>query len=718
MYLRPVAAAVLLLLWSAAPGRAQGEVSPKAIPQTAPHALVVTPDDCTRELVPRLQAEFEPALTAQSRSSLEGFVAKSKGAAKSWHDVAVILYVEGKPVAAAWAALKSLGSPPKPSYVASAGTIVAAAGRRAEGRQLLLCARGLGDNSPYTLEALAAVEAALGDRGAAKAAIDEIANDALGDPMIDIEQSLLDTGKPPPPAPRPVEPLQRCAADLDRHMESVIAEITRRDVKYTQLAQLAHDAYFDGPVADNAQRQREATLARLKTMIQKAAAAPRSDGGMSFNAALSYCVLQYFLFTGIAAHNYLNFPQAVMLWARALQISPEGFIADMASPATLGSPSVESAATRKQYADDIRTNDRTNDSNKCPSGPGNQACADAMKLAHCTKWQSLFDGFSDATKQRYDAAAHGFDNAAVEALRAVYVKVDDARGFAIRNFRYVKPGPRMPNGDSFGAGLVKGLKNDIRLVVDPLLTRDADRFLQEQGRNFSRNRENALARLDSMQKTIDDHCTKVIYKSVFDELEREAYDEYQKELWDRLAADIKTDYDGKIDCTIELGGMTLDIGEDGTKLSSKWQNFKAKLDDTGEVKVSGSWKSGPLGVNVDQSGKVQISGGTKGGLGGEGEGEAGIGGGITVQGGEITGASIGGSVDPGGIEGEGSITIFSDRHGESGSSEPALLVKGSVSVGGSVEGVGSVKCTPGEFSAEIYPRSFVADAVTYVLSAR
>src|SRR6185312_12526727 len=165
----------------------------------------------------------------------------------------------------------------------------------------------------------------------------------------------------------------------------------------------------------------------------------RSDGGMSFNAALSYCVLQYFLFTGIAAHNYLNFPQAVMLWARALQISPEGFIADMASPATLGSPSVESAATRKQYADDIRTNDRTNDSNKCPSGPGNQACADAMKLAHCTKWQSLFDGFSDATKQRYDAAAHGFDNAAVEALRAVYVKVDDARGFAIRNFRYVKP---------------------------------------------------------------------------------------------------------------------------------------------------------------------------------------------------------------------------------------------------------------------------------------
>ena len=141
--------------------------------------------------------------------------------------------------------------------------------------------------------------------------------------MIDIEQSLLDTGKPPPPAPRPVEPLQRCAADLDRHMESVIAEITRRDVKYTQLAQLAHDAYFDGPVADNAQRQREATLARLKTMIQKAADAPRSDGGMSFNAALSYCVLQYFLFTGIAAHNYLNFPQAVMLWARALQISPE-----------------------------------------------------------------------------------------------------------------------------------------------------------------------------------------------------------------------------------------------------------------------------------------------------------------------------------------------------------------------------------------------------------
>ena len=203
-----------------------------------------------RQQAPELLRAIGGGLSPASLEAARRLAGKESGSptAQSWHDEAVMIYLRGNMPLATWAALTAAIEGWQERFVADAGTILLGLGHNTEGVQFLRCGYEFGDRSPYLLEALAAGDDKLGKRADARQAIDEIDSDTIDDPVIAIEKSLLDTGKPPPPASSQTDELQNCLSRLDKHMGQIVASVRARN---TLLDSLLHtpnqrDLYTSG----------------------------------------------------------------------------------------------------------------------------------------------------------------------------------------------------------------------------------------------------------------------------------------------------------------------------------------------------------------------------------------------------------------------------------------------------------------------------------------
>lgn len=189
-----------------------------------------------------------------------------------------MIYLRGNMPLAAWAALTAAIDAWQETFIADAGTMLLALGRSEEGVRFLRCAYETGDRSPYLLEALATGYDKLGKRDDARRTIDEIDSDAIDDPVIDIEKSFLDTGKPPPPSPPATDELQRCLSMLDQHMRKIVVSVRARDRLLDDLLRTTKGHELN--IARFAKlRDSFAASARAINLQAGASASPDVDGG-------------------------------------------------------------------------------------------------------------------------------------------------------------------------------------------------------------------------------------------------------------------------------------------------------------------------------------------------------------------------------------------------------------------------------------------------------
>jgi tetratricopeptide (TPR) repeat protein len=276
-----------------------------------------------REQAPALLHVIAAGLTRASLEAARRLASKETGSptAQAWHDEAVMIYLRGNMPLAAWAALTAAIDAWQEIFIADAGTMLLALGRYEQGVQFLRCAYETGDRSPYLLEALATGYDKLGKRDDARRTIDEIDSDEIDDPVIDIEKSFLDTGKPPPPPPAPTDELQRCLWMLDKHMGQIVAAVRRRDRLLDELLRTPNGHELN---IANFAKLRASFAASVRAISALAgASAPPDLERANFNGALNICMNDYSRFTELDIEEVLDETEHVFFWSNVLAMSPE-----------------------------------------------------------------------------------------------------------------------------------------------------------------------------------------------------------------------------------------------------------------------------------------------------------------------------------------------------------------------------------------------------------
>jgi hypothetical protein len=519
----------------------------------------------------------------------------------------------------------------------------------------------------------------LGKRDDARRTIDEIDSDAIDDPLIDIEKSFLDTGKPPPPSPPPTDELQHCLRMLDKHMEKIAASVRARDTLLDELLR-----------TPNGHELNIARFAKLRDSFAASARAINAQAGASaspdvervrFNGALMICMNEYSQFTSLYIDDVLfsDDSDAVFFWSNVLAMSPEAYVDDTIHNFTPSDRRVmggviNSISDFKKYNDDLIAVDRQYFAKNAAMG--------------CKPWQALHDRLTKAVGARYDAVAtHGFDDAATQLARAIEAELADRRGFISRELKKLKP-PVQSGPKQVTDTLNRAQAADIG---------ELQRFLHGQAEQFLREQQELRQFLEAEQRNINALCEKVLNPTKSDQL---AQDE-----WQNVLAHFSSDYDSDLDCDLEFGGVKVEWNEkEITKLSIKMENVKAKIDlNKRQVAYSGSWK-----WKVPGSASVE---------GAKNEAQISVSPNVIEKDGTLVGVGVDAQAEQDGLTVKGGVTLISDTNPNTGVKEPAVGFSGTAGFGGKVPGTDvEITCFPGKGTAKVYPRGLLQDAINYLVA--
>jgi hypothetical protein len=668
-----------------------------SLPVNARGLMIGSTGSCSavREKTAELLHVVAAALTPAAREAALRLASKETGSptAQSWHDVAVMIYLRGNMPLAAWAALTAASDAWQEIFIGDAGTILLALGRNEEGVQFLRCAYETGDRSPYLLEALASGYARLGKRIEARQVIDEVTNDVIDvDPVIYIEKSFLDTGKPPPPSPPPEDELKRCLSVADSHAGRIVAGVAARDRKLDQLLNTPNRR--EGIIAGFVQ-SRAKEVAALQAMNDKFSATPEG-----FDSALAYCVTWYSLLTLQDIDNVLAWAhtEAVFFWSDVLRTGPEVFAGDTdhGQGQNYGQAlGLTSLADFRRWHDEMQAaNDQhIKDDKVCMEirGPqDNRPCLHDAQFAYCKVWQEIHDRLATSEEERYNNAAHGFDPAATRLVWAMQDELADAQGFISQEIGKFKPASQQ-----FVQMTMKGLTDSFNKMQTMELGK-LDRFLRGEADWFLFSQKGLRQFIEGEQQNINIACEKVLNPP---KLDSPGQDEWQKVL-----AHFSSDFDSNIDCYVEIDSAKAEWDQrEKRELSGKWKNIKAKFDlSSHKLTITGNWKwTLPSTEDIPEEGEVTVSPSA------------------IVKDGSLVGAGVDSQVTEGPMIVKGGVTLLSDTNPNTGVKEPAVGFSATAGLGlhGKVAGtkVGTA-CFPGKGTAKVYPRGLLQDAINYLVA--
>ncbi len=666
-----------------------GGVASGAIVARARGAIIGSTGICSavRQQAPELLRAIGAGLSPASLEAARRLAGEESGSptAQSWHDEAVMIYLRGNMPLAAWTALTAAIEAWQERFIADAGTILLGLGRTAEGVQFLRCGYESGDHSPYLLEALAAGDDKLGKRADARQAIDEIDSDSIDDPVIAIEKSFLDTGKPPPPASPQTDELQNCLSRLDKHMAKIVASVRARNTLLDSLLHTPNQRDLDTSGFVHLRATMTAAIRTGNALASAAVSPTAAVKAIRFNSALLACMGAYATFTSMDIDDLLQVSSSsentnVFFWSTVVGLSPDAYVDDTPHNYTplerrvAGGP-LNSISDFKIHRDDL-------------VAALNQAHS-YLTPTYCEAWQAIHDRLAAAEKARFDdAATHGIDDAATQWVSTVEAELADTEAFLSREAKQFRP--PLQNWPKIAAGNVDRMQ---ATNIDKLKV-----FVHARGDEFLREREALRHLLEEEQRNINAACEKALNPPNFDQL---AQDE-----WQNVLAHFSSDYDSDLDCDLKFGGAKVEWNEkEITKLSIKMENVKAKIDlNKHQVAYSGTWKWEVPGSASSKNAKD--------------EAEVSVSPNFIEKDGSLVGVGVDAQVEQSGITVKGGVTLISDTNPNTGVKQPAVGFSSTAGLGGKVPGTEvEITCFPGKGAVKVYPRGLLQDAVTYLVAA-
>jgi hypothetical protein len=670
----------LLVLWSASAA-----------------VIAAEPGACgaARETAKKVRTELEPGISPQARQA----------AAKTLSASAAAALLSGDLQLAAWAGLAAAEAAWNAKTVADAGVYLHYADRATAALQLLTCAHALGSRSPYLFEALATVHKAQGNAGAARSAIAEAQRLAPGDPLIELEASLIETGKPPPPVkPDANDALGRCIAALERHSQRVLAVRKQNHQRHDRLQNVDHR---QKAFAGEAQIHRDL----IRHVREVASLARRAGDALQHNLALAQCATAYFSFVTFLLDSYYGDRSGfeLVFWADVLGLDAPAFVRDLpcGSPGNdcgvrvLPSNSLLSrqAEDRPHFGREEAVRQYRRDIDACNAIRGDSSgCRVRARARECATNKVLIEQWADARQQRVNAASRNFDNEARYVISLAEAEIGAAREFAVGLLRDLRkggaalPGPEGKPTDA--AGFAVWQINQVytqTLLLQPHLLAGGkvEQFLGEQKRWFEREREGIESGIMSAKRSHDQMCEPVMLELRMEQL-AEQYQAYLEHLRERMGWGVDRRVDTKFPCSFAIGGLS----------------GKADLDDLGESKFAYELSRGPYAGSVEL-GKdgPSFSGSASGKIRGVG---------VSVDSDGAAGAS--GRYGP--FAGKADASFTSAVNPWNGRQYLGIRLRGSAGFGiGNKSGSASASCYPSSGEVTIYPRALLEDVGRY-LSAK
>ena len=682
------------------------------------------PEQCqaAHERAAKVHDELDTSLSPQAKAAAERYVAKpGPGASleKAWGDYAAAALLGGDAPVAAWAGLKAAEIEWNGETVSNAGVYLHHLGKAQEALQLLNCAYEMGYRSPYLLEALAVLHQTQGNNARARQAIQAAMQMAPDDPVIEIETSFINNGQPPRPQPPERDP---------DGLDEAIREIEEHGQRAVNLIKIQADE-LEGSLPDsNAHQYYRIAADYVNNLIgicrTQARAARTADSTLRqgmINGALGTCVSGY----AQISDTLLSFPDStetngspLLFWADVLRIDSHTLSSEQEggwpeairwSMHGLGPALSQPAETEYRRAKDAAYREYNERDRACRDNP----CKIREQARFCGIWKQLYERWEDASRQRHNAAARGFDRIATRTVMQAENEWLQVRDYAVRQLKKMRF-QKMPGFDMEQMTL-QGINMAIRPVYERHVNRSENIhsgtvvYLRERAQWFESERssmERVLAgEAEAMQRT----CGPAM-RALLELLIQEEWQAYLDYLRDRLARDIdlKTET-SEFPCEGSVGPVSLMIDFEKGKIEGKWTAkewgpFKGSRGEIkGGVSVSGSYTRGK---GFSSGGGVGFSGKTTAGD------RAGTSGTYDSSGG---GVGAGGGIGP--FAGKGKVSLTTKVNPYNNREYTGIKVKGSagLGLGGKLRGKSAgVACYPSSGSVTFYPRAILEDAYRYM----
>jgi hypothetical protein len=681
-----------------------------------PPATASLSEQCenTQKRVPVLRGEFESSLSAQAKSGAEQYAARpgpGVSPEKAWGDYAAASLLIGENAVAAWAGLKAVEIRWSGETVTDAGVYLFHAGKKQDALQFLNCAYDMGFRSAYLLEALAIVHSAGGNNAQARQYINQAFSAAPDDVIIETEASFINTGQPPPSRPPRADPdgLDEAIRELEEHAQRLL------NLAKMQTDEI--DRLIPGRGADvNAHRHYEIfaefvgkLLPYVREQARSARAAAPAMRQILITTALGQCISTYIQITD----SYLSIPgnlgingSPLPFWADVLRLDPSSLAREQGEYQK--DPMIWSMhganyipLAQGAYSEYIRAFDTGyKEHNRIWYACSNQECKTREDARWCGEWMQLYKNLENATRQRHNTAARGFDRIATQRLISAENEYLDARDYTIRQLRKMKfpPMPRGAAGPSMEQLTLQGINANIKMLYDRHLS-DPEapfgtvQYISERARWFSEERAGLDRFLASEGEKLQQFCTPAL-RDLLELLAEEEWKAYLDHLKDRVLWDLQPKTESEFPCEGSIGPLTVETD----------------LNKPGEGKLDLKWK----GKSWQGGGAVTFGGGgiTGGGVGVGQRGPSGV----TVATYGTTGGGFGRSVSYGPFQGKGKISFTSKVSPWNNREYLGIKLKGSAGLGlsGGPKSPLSMKCYPASGSVTIYPRALYEDAVRYL----
>ena len=639
------------------------------------------------------------------RAELEKSIADK--AAKPSAESAAAALLAGEVRLAAWLGLKVAAADWNGKTVADAGIYLHYLERKPDALRLLTCAHAMGYRSPHLFEALAVVHKAQGAAAEARQAIGEAVRLAPGDPLVELQASLIETGKPPPaPKPDANDAIGRCIAAFERHAQRVLSVRKQNHLRHDRLQSVDHR---QKAFATEAQIPQELA----KNLRELARNARRSPGDpLQHNMALSQCATAYFMLTGMLLDSYYFVESGfeLVFWADALGLDPQAYVRDLpcGSPGndcgqrvqpgkSLLSQAVED---RRHFGREEATRQYWRDIDACNAIKGDSSgCRLRARARECATNKALIEQWAEARQQRVNTASRNFDDESRWVISLAEGEIGAAREFAVGLLRDLrKGGPSFPGPDgkpadafAFAVWQINQAYGSTLLLQPHLLAGGrVPAFLEEQSRWFGQERGWIEEGIALAKRDHDQQCEPVMAELRL-ELLAEQYQAYLEHLRDRMAWGVDSRTLTNLPCDFSIGPLS----------------GSADLNDLGEGKFSYKWTKGGFSAtgaaNVGKDG-VKVSGSASGKV-------YGVGVGVDTSG----SSSVGRKVSYGPFAGKADASFTTAVNPWNNREYLGIRIKGSAGFGlQSRGGKAGASCYPSSGEVTIYPRALLEDVATYL----
>jgi hypothetical protein len=651
-----------------------------------------------KERAQELRVKLDAGISSQARQAGEQYVAKPMpggGKEKAWLDFSAHALLYGDAQVSSWAALNATRIRMGGDTLTSAGISLSYLGNNQDALAFLNCAYALGHRRPNLLEALAVIHHEQGKRDESRRYIADAREADSQDPLIEIAHSIITTGKPPPPQPRPKDGLERCIAELEDHSRTVLGRMKDRADRFRGITGQDLSQYVQITATFH-----EKTLAHLRSVVPQARAMKDAASQAAFvNSLIGQCVSMYFHFTGNLLESYFGTIYsdytAVVFWADAIGIDPAPYWREQRGAGRDSSPNRYGLSIPNgRYIDQLW------------DGVGSSSAKD------CPPLRSAYEREAAHSRQRFQRAGMRFDEIALPLMNVAENEILAARAFAVRMAGEMKAGgpAAVPGKGIPGAGgkpmtmaemTVQGINMSYRqMLLDTWLDRQVPEFLNEMSTAFQRDRQNNEENLRNRKQQIDTLCP-AIPPELLEALLAEQWKAYRDGLWAALLSNFEFKWDGRLNCDFSIDGFSGEIFDDGDyNVGMKRKVFNCKVGKGG----AGSIGAGPFRTTIKNGEFTSVS------VEGSNWQVTGDSGGVSQV--SVDVKSVNANYPP--FTGAGKLTIGATRD-KTGRMEPRVGFSGKLGLGFKTKAVGA-GCYPGSGSVSVTPRKAMADAIKYALT--